>query len=267
MVRAIVTGACGRMGKRIIGIIHETNGITLKGAVERSGHPSLGKDVGELLGIGSIGVRIESHLDDVIQKGDVIIDFTTPDTSLKHLEIAVSHGKAIVIGTTGFSTAQRSHIKGLASKTRCLLSPNMSLGINVLLKILPDITRALGSDYDIEIIEAHHRLKKDAPSGTAMRMAEVLATALDRDLERVAVYERKGIIGERGRDEMGIQTIRAGDIVGDHTIIFGGLGERIEITHRAHSRDTFARGAVKAAIWLVEQKNGLYDMHDVLSMK
>lgn len=266
MVRAIVTGACGRMGKRIIGVIHETDGITLKGAVERSGHPSIGRDVGEMLG-GSIGVRVEPNLEDVIQKGDVIIDFTTPDTSLKSLEIAVSHGKAIVIGTTGFSTAQRTHIKELASKTRCLLSPNMSLGINVLLKILPDIARTLGSDYDIEIIEAHHRLKKDAPSGTAMRMAEVLASALDRDLERVAVYERKGIVGERGRDEIGIQTIRAGDIVGDHTIIFGGLGERIEITHRAHSRDTFARGAVKAAMWLVKQKNGLYDMHDVLSMK
>ncbi len=266
MVKAVVTGAAGRMGKRIIGIINDTQGIALAGAVERQGHPFVGKNISEL-GLAGKDITLASGIEDVMDSGDVVIDFTTPDTSIKNLETAAAHKKAIVIGTTGFSTAQRSQIKELAHKTRCLLAPNMSVGVNLLLKILPKIAKTLGDDYDIEIIEAHHHLKKDAPSGTAMRIAEVIASAMERDLEKVAVYERKGITGERDRHEIGIQTIRAGDIVGDHTVMFGGLGERIEITHRAHSRDTFARGAVKAALWLVKQKNGLYDMHDVLAMR
>ncbi len=264
MVRIAVTGAAGKMGRRIIGVIKETPQATLSGAIEREDSPLIGSDAGEVAGIGRIGVPIEGDYERAIRGCDVVIDFSIPEASIKHLEGAVKEKKAIVIGTTGFSREQRNQLRELGQKTRCLVSPNMSLGINLLLRVLPEIARALGGDFDIEIVEAHHRLKKDAPSGTALRLAEVIAHALGRDLERVAVYARKGITGERSREEIGIQVIRAGDIVGDHTVIFGGLGERIEITHRAHSRDTFARGAVKAALWLVRQQEGLYDMQDVL---
>ncbi len=266
MVRIAVTGAAGRMGRRIVGIIKETDGATLTGAIEREDSPFIGSDAGEVAGTGRLGIPITGDFDRAVRGCDVIIDFSVPEASIRHLEGAVTHKKAIVIGTTGFSREQRNHIRELGGKTRCLISPNMSLGINLLLQILPEMAKALGRDFDIEIIEAHHRLKKDAPSGTALRLAEAIAHALGRDLEKVAVYERRGITGERKREEIGIQTIRAGDIVGDHTVIFGGLGERIEVTHRAHSRDTFARGAVRAALWLVGQPEGIYDMQDVLKI-
>jgi 4-hydroxy-tetrahydrodipicolinate reductase len=173
----------------------------------------------------------------------------------------------MVIGTTGFTPQELDEVRGLARQVPCVFSPNMSVGVNVLLKVIGEIARTLGDDYDIEVIEAHHRQKKDAPSGTALKMAEVLARAVNRDLNQVAVYARKGLIGERGRGEIGIQTIRAGDIVGDHTVIFGGMGERIEVTHRVQSRDTFARGALRAARWVVKQPPGLYDMLDVLGLR
>jgi 4-hydroxy-tetrahydrodipicolinate reductase len=173
----------------------------------------------------------------------------------------------MVIGTTGFNTAELDELKSLAKRFPCVLSPNMSVGVNLIFKVISEMARTLGDDYDIEVIEAHHRLKKDAPSGTALKIAEVLARAVDRDLNQVGVYARKGLIGERKKQEIGIQTIRAGDIVGDHTILFGGMGERIELTHRASSRDTFARGALRAAGWVVTQPPGLYDMMDVLNLK
>ncbi|MFQ5899953.1 MAG: 4-hydroxy-tetrahydrodipicolinate reductase [Thermodesulfobacteriota bacterium] len=267
MLKAVVTGATGKMGGRIINAIDESQGIELSGAVERADHPVLGKDVGEVIGLGKKGVEVAGDIDKVIGNADVIIDFTTPEISVYNLEVASKNGAAIVIGTTGFSSRQREMIKGFASKTRCVMAPNMSVGINLLFMRAKEMAKVLGEDYDVEIIEAHHKLKKDAPSGTAMRLAEILATALRRDLDKVAVYKRKGITGERKKEEIGIQSIRAGDIVGDHTLLFGGIGERLEITHRAHNRDTFARGAVRAAKWIVNQKNGIYDMMDVLGLR
>jgi 4-hydroxy-tetrahydrodipicolinate reductase len=183
------------------------------------------------------------------------------------MRIAASKGKAIVIGTTGFSKEDMSAVNEASKKIPCVMSSNMSMGVNLLLKVLQDITRALGDDYDIEIIEAHHRMKKDAPSGTALKMAQVIADAVDRNLDEVGVYARKGIIGERTKKEIGIQAIRAGDLVGEHTVIFGGLGERIEVVHKVSSRDTFARGALRAALWLKGKPAGLYDMQDVLGLK
>ncbi len=267
MVRAIVTGAGGRMGGRIVSLIAETDGIELAGAVERKGHPALGKDVGEGLGLGRTGILIGDSIAGCIDQGDVVIDFTAHDVSLGHLEIVAAAGKAIVIGSTGFTGAEMTRVRELAASARCVLAPNMSVGVNVMFKVLADAAALLGDDYDVEIVEAHHNLKKDAPSGTAVKMAQVIAESLGRDLDQVGVYSRKGIIGERTKPEIGIQTIRAGDIVGEHTVIFGGMGERLEFIHRAHSRDNFARGAIRAALWVVSRGNGLYDMQDVIGLR
>ncbi len=267
MIRAIVTGAAGRMGSSIIHAIRETEDLTLAGAVEREGHPLLGRDAGGVAGVGSIGVEIGQRIEALLDHADVVIDFTNPESTLPNLEKAYTRGKAVVIGTTGFSKEGEQKIREFAKKIPCVFSPNMSVGVNIVFKVIQDIASVLGDDYDVEIVEAHHRHKKDAPSGTAMRMAQILADALGRDLSEVGRFSRHGIIGERDRKEIGIQTLRAGDIVGDHTVLFGGMGERIEITHRAHSRDNFARGAVRAARWVVRQKPGLYDMMDVLGLK
>jgi len=267
MIKAIVTGAGGRMGGRIISIISQTSGIEAVGAVEKKGHPAVGRDVGEMLGLGKIGVVVEESLSACIPKGDVVIDFSFHEASVEHLMIAAAARKAIVIGTTGFTPEESARINELAPKTRCVLTPNMSVGVNVMFKVLSDVAKILGNDYDIEIIEAHHNQKKDAPSGTAVKMAQLIAQSLGRNLDQDAVYCRKGMIGERTKKEIGIQTVRAGDIVGEHTVIFGGLGERLEFIHRAHSRDNFARGAIRAALWIVGQPDGLYDMQDVLGLK
>lgn len=265
MVYAAVTGAAGRMGRRIINFISENPKVELAGALEMGGHPALGTDAGEVAGVGKLGVKITDNPKRAFRNADVVIDFSNHEVTIKCLEDAVSLDKAFVIGTTGFSHQQRDRIKELAQETRVVMAPNMSVGINLLLKLVEMTASLLGDDYDIEIVESHHRHKKDAPSGTALRIAEV--AALDRDLEKVVVYERKGIVGERKPGEIGIQSLRGGDIVGDHTVIFAGPGERIELIHRAHSRDTFATGAVKAAIWVVDKPNGLYDMQDVLGLK
>jgi len=267
MIKAIVTGAGGRMGGRIASLITETDGVELAGAVEQKGHPFIGKDIGEQLGLGPIGVIIGDDLASCVERGDVIIDFTSRDASTNHLKIAAAQGKAIVIGSTGFTTDEMKRIREMAGAVRCVLSPNMSVGVNVLLKVLADVAPILGDDYDVEIVEAHHQRKKDAPSGTAMKIAQVIATSLGRDLDRVGVYSRRGMIGERTKAEIGIQTLRAGDIVGDHTVMFAGMGERLEFIHRAHSRDNFARGAILAALWVVGRKNGIYDMQDVLGLR
>ena len=266
-VKAILIGAAGRMGQRLLAAIHETSNIILVGAVERQDHPQIGRDVGEMTGLGKGNIRLSGSLQEVITTGDVIIDFTNPDAALSNLQTAAGKGKSAVIGATGFSPAQMAEVRALAQKVPCVLSPNMSVGVNVMFRIIADLAKIFGEDYDVEVIEAHHRMKKDAPSGTALRMGQILAQALNRNFDQVGVYERKGIIGERKRADIGMQTIRAGDIVGDHTVIFGGQGERLEITHRAHSRDNFAQGAVRAACWVVKQKSGLYDMQDVLGLK
>ncbi len=267
MTGAIVAGAAGRMGGRIIHMINEAQGITLAAAFERADSPAVGQDAGQVAGLGELGVPIAPGLEDVIDKGDVIIDFTVHEASLAHAKTASAHKVPMVIGTTGFSMEELDEISSLAASFPCVLAPNMSVGVNLLYKLVDMAARVLGDDYDIEIVEAHHRMKKDAPSGTALQLGRVAAAALDRDLERVGVFERCGQIGERSRTEIGIQTVRAGDIVGEHTVLFGGMGERIELVHKASSRDTFAKGAVRAARWIVGREPGIYNMQDVLGLK
>lgn len=267
MIKVIVSGAAGRMGGRIIALMKEFPALTLIGALENKGHQSIGKDSGEVAGIGKNGINITDDIEKIIKSSDVVIDFTIPSATIENLRIVSRESKAMVIGTTGFNKDELSNLKALAGAIPCVMAPNMSVGVNLLLKVLADISKVLKDDYDIEVIEAHHRMKKDAPSGTALKMAQVIADALGRNLDEVGTYARKGIIGERPKKEIGIQTIRAGDIVGEHTVLFGGLGERIEITHRVSSRDTFARGALKAAEWVANKKPGLYDMQDVLGLK
>ncbi len=267
MIKAVVTGAAGRMGSRIINVLSTMEGIKLAAAVEKKGNPLVGQDAGGPAGLPPTGVSITDDLDAALAAGEVLIDFTTPESSLDHIRACADHHRPIVIGTTGLSKDEVAQVAKYADKIPCVLSPNMSIGVNLSFKVLQEIARTLGDDYDVEIVESHHRMKKDAPSGTAMKMAQVLAQALRRDLDEVGVYARKGLIGERSKKEIGIQTIRAGDIVGEHTVYFAGKGERIELTHRAHSRDTFAAGAVRAALWIAGKKPGMYDMQDVLGLK
>ncbi len=267
MVNIVVNGACGKMGSRIIALSRDFKEINLAGAIENKGHKNTGKDIGEVVGIGSTGVGITDDVKTVSQKADVIIDFSSPSGTMQCLKSLADNPVSLVVGTTALKKEETAEIKSYSQKVSCVFAPNMSVGVNLLLKVLQDVAKVTGDDYDIEIVEAHHRLKKDAPSGTAMKMASVIASSLNRNLEDTAVFARKGLIGERTQKEIGIQTIRAGDIVGEHTVIFGGLGERIEITHKASSRDTFARGALKAALWVSRQKPGLYDMQDVLGLK
>ena len=267
MMNAIVVGAAGRMGRMIVRAINDAANVTCRGAVEIPGHPTVGSDAGEVAGLGKLGVQIGDDLAEVIHRGDVVIDFTSAASSVENMKVAADHEKPMVVGSTGFSPEQRQQMRELARQVPCVLSPNMSVGVNVMFRVVQEIARVLGDDYDVEIVEAHHRLKKDAPSGTALRLGELLAHALDRKWEEVGTYTRKGAIGERTKEEIGMQVIRAGDIVGDHTVIFGGIGERLEVTHRAHTRDNFARGALRAAAWVGEQNPGLYDMADVLGLK
>ncbi len=266
MVRTVIAGAAGRMGQRLVALAHESTGLTLTGAVETPAHPDLGKDAGEIAQIGRIGVSLTDNLDACLDHSDVVIDFTGPASCLMNLEQVVSSSKAMVIGTTGFSDEELVKLRALATTIPCVFSPNMSVGINVLVSMVGKMAKSLGEAYNIEVIEAHHNKKKDAPSGTALRLAEALAQGMEWDLKEVGVFARHGITGERKIREIGMQTIRAGDIVGDHTILFGGPGERIEITHRAHTRDTFARGALRAAEWVVQKPHGLYSMADVLGL-
>ena len=268
MVKAIVAGAAGRMGGRIIANINATDGIELAGAFERPDCPHVGKDAGAVAGDGELGITLEDSLEKVIDRGDVVIDFTFHEASLNHAKIAAEHKKPMVIGTTGFTDGELKEVHELARDNFPLVQAyNMSTGINLLYKLVELTARVLGEGYDIEIIEAHHRMKKDAPSGTAIKLLDVAAKAMGWDRNECARFCREGLIGERPKREIGVQTIRGGDIVGEHTVLFAGIGERIELTHRASSRDTFAKGAVRAAIWVVEKAPGVYDMHDVLGLK
>jgi len=267
MISVIVCGAGGRMGGRIITLLSQTEGARLIGAVERPDHPFVGKDIGAVLGLGANGVEVVDDLEKVLERGDVVIDFTHIDSALKHIEMTMAASKAIVVGTTGFDASHMEKVKGWTTRGRCLIAPNMSVGVNLLFKLAFEVAKILGDDYDVEILEAHHNQKKDAPSGTAMKLGRQVAAALGRDLEEVGVYGRKGMVGARTKQEIGMQVIRGGDIVGEHTVFFIGTGERIELTHRAMSRDNFARGAIRAALWIVRQPNGLYDMQDVLGLK
>jgi 4-hydroxy-tetrahydrodipicolinate reductase len=267
MVNCIVTGASGRMGRRIVDILLETSGTDVACATERPGHDIIGMDIGDFLGLGKKGCPIADDLRHVIENGDVVIDFTTPESSMNNIRTAAKSGKAMVVGTTGLGKDDLKEIKKLAKKIPIVLAPNMSVGVNLLLKTLSEMAAVLDEDYDVDIVETHHRHKKDAPSGTALKMAQVIASARGKTLDKVCVFERHGNIGERKRGEIGVQTLRVGDVVGEHTVIFGTLGERIEVTHKASSRDVFARGAVRAAQWVVGKPAGLYDMQDVLGIK
>lgn len=266
MIKVGVVGVGGRMGSLIARHCLETEGLTLAGALEIKGHPFVGRDVGDVIGKLPQGLTIAADPVEAFVDCAVIIDFSSPLATLELMRHAADSGKAMVIGTTGFSDKQRLTLAEYGAAIAFVLSPNMSIGVNVLFKVVGTLTALLGEDYDIEIVEAHHRLKKDAPSGTAKGLALAVAKARGVDLDAAARYERHGIIGERPKGEIGIQTVRAGDIVGDHTLYFAGGGERIEITHRAHSRENFARGALRAACWVADKQPGLYTMMDVLGL-
>lgn len=267
MTRIGVTGAAGRMGKAIIEAARQAEGIELGAAIERPGSSVIGADAGELAGVGTLGVPVRDDLAKAIADFDVLIDFTRPEVTIANLAICRQAGRRMVIGTTGLSDEQCGAIREASDDIALVFAPNMSVGVNLCLKLLDMAARVLGDEVDIEIIEAHHRHKVDAPSGTALRMGEVVAAALGRDLKECAVYGREGHTGERDRKTIGFETIRAGDIVGDHTVLFAGLGERVEITHKASSRMTFASGAVRAAGWIAAHERGLFDMQDVLGLK
>ncbi len=266
-MRVAITGAAGRMGRAIIEAVHCSDTLVVGAAIERRDSSWLGNDAGEVAGVGRLGVVFVSDLIEVVENFDVLIDFTTPEATMNNVRFCHQHNKRIVIGTTGMSEAQREEIHSLSSGVAIVMAPNMSVGVNLCFKLLDLAARVMGDEVDIEVIEAHHRHKVDAPSGTALRMGEVVANALGRDLASCAVYGREGITGERARGAIGFETIRAGDIVGDHTVMFADIGERVEITHKASSRMTFANGAVRAAVWLAGQSNGLFDMQDVLDLR
>ena len=268
MIRVAVTGAAGRMGKANIEALQMAEGIELGAAIVEPTSTLVGADAGEVAGVGKLGVAIVGSLADAVADFDVLIDFTAPEVTLKNVEFCASNSKQVVIGTTGLNDEQKVILQQQAERTSIVFAPNMSVGVNLCFKLLEVAAKALGNDdYDIEVIEAHHRHKVDSPSGTALRMGEVVADALGRDLNECAVYGREGQTGARPRGEIGFETIRAGDVVGDHTVLFGTEGERIEITHKASNRLTFAKGAVRACKWLEGKSTGLFDMQDVLELR
>ncbi|MFW5388118.1 MULTISPECIES: 4-hydroxy-tetrahydrodipicolinate reductase [unclassified Yersinia (in: enterobacteria)] len=265
-IRIAVVGAGGRMGRQLIQAITHTEGVVLGAAVERVGSTLVGSDAGELAGTGLLKITVSDDLSNVIDDFDVLIDFTRPEGTLEHLAICHQYRKAMIIGTTGFDDAGKEAIRAAATDIAIVFAANFSVGVNVVLKLLEKAAKVMGDYTDIEIIEAHHRHKVDAPSGTALAMGEAIADSLGRSLKDCAVYSREGHTGERKPGTIGFATVRAGDIVGEHTAMFADIGERVEITHKATSRMTFANGAVKSAIWVSMRDNGLFDMRDVLNL-
>ena len=266
-LKVVVTGIAGRMGAEIARCVVEEEGMELFGGVEQSGHPSIGQELSGLLGYKNGGPTVRDNLADAVAGADVVIDFTVPSATFSHFNTAADAGVAIVIGTTGFSREQTEAMRSRSGDVRCVMAPNMSVGVNMMFKLAADAASVLGSAYDMEIVEIHHNRKKDAPSGTAARLAEICAQSTGRDLGKVGVYGREGIVGERKPEEIAVMSLRAGDVVGEHTLIFGGPGERLEITHKAASRKNFALGSVRAAKWIVGHEPGIYDMQDVLSLR
>lgn len=264
--RVAIVGAGGRMGRQLIQAVLAMEGITLGAALERPGSTLVGSDAGELAGVGCCGIIVGSQLDDAVNDFDVLVDFTRPEGTLAHLAFCQTHGKGMVIGTTGFDDAGKQAIAAAALTIPIVFAANFSVGVNVMLRLLEKATAVMGDYADIEIIEAHHRHKVDAPSGTALAMGETIAAALGKPLADCAVYSREGYTGERVPGTIGFATVRAGDIVGEHTAMFADIGERIEITHKATSRMTFANGAIRSASWLMAKKAGLFDMRDVLEL-
>lgn len=265
--RIAIIGANGRMGKSLIEATYQDKNSDLGGAVVRPDSSLVGADAGELAGIGRSGIRVTGRLLDVLTDCDVVIDFSSPQNTLETAALCAEHGKGLVIGTTGFSEAEKKQLLSHQDAIPICLAANFSTGVNLCLKLLQTAAEVLNRGYDVEIYEAHHRHKVDSPSGTALRMGEVIAHTMQRDLNAVAVYGREGQIGPRKEDTIGFATVRGGDVVGDHSVMFMADGERIEITHKASSRMAFSRGAVRAAIWLHSQQAGLFDMQDVLNLK
>ncbi len=264
-MRIAIAGSSGRMGRMLIEAVLATDDLQLHGALDVAGSPALGQDAGALLGR-MTGVTIRADLDGALAGADVLIDFTRPEGTLAHLAACARLGVNAVVGTTGFSDTQKAEIGVIAQSVAIVMAPNMSVGVNVVLRLLDVAARALSEGYDIEVIEAHHRHKVDAPSGTALKMGEVLAQALGRDLKTCGVFAREGVTGERDPSTIGFSTIRGGDIVGDHTVLFAGTGERIEISHRSSSRAGYAQGSLRAARFLAPHRTGLFGMNDVLGM-
>ena len=267
MIRVIINGACGRMGRLIIQGVTQQADMELVGAIEYAEHPQIGSDAGVVAGIGEIGVAITSELSDVLGDADVVIEFSKPEATLEHLRQVAAADKAMIVATTGFNADELATVKDLASQIRCVMAPNMSLGVNVMIQALELIAKALGDDYDIEVIEAHHNHKADSPSGTALRLAETVAAALERDLDEVGVYGRHGIVGARPKKQIGVHAVRGGDIAGDHTVLFATEGEQLSVVHRAHSPEAFAKGAIRAARWVIDAPKGLHDVSEVLFQK
>ena len=265
--RIAVCGAAGRMGKAILEVCGQTEGIRVTAAIEQTGSDKLGRDSGEVAGLGTNGIRIVSELASVSKDFDVLIDFTQPGATLANVELCRKASKRMIIGTTGFNDREKNLIRSATTDIAVVMSPNMSIGVNLCFKLTELAAKIIGDNTDIEIIEAHHRMKKDAPSGTAMHLGEIIASTLGRDMRQCAVYGRQGITGERDKKTIGFESIRAGDIVGDHTVMFASAGERVEITHKASSRNAFASGAVHAGQWLMQKNNGLFDMQDVLGLR
>ena len=264
--RIAIAGASGRMGRYLIEAVQQQAGAQLAAAIVRPGSSLVGVDAGEFIGLGRLGIPLAASLDEVVDQFDVLIDFSTPEATLQNAALCASHGKGLVVGTTGFTAEQKKQLLAAQEATAVCLAANFSTGVNLVLKLLKIAAEVLGDEVDIEIVEAHHRHKVDAPSGTALRMGEVIAETLGRDLDTVAVYGREGQTGKRERDTIGFATVRGGDVVGDHTVMFMAEGERVEITHKASSRMSFARGAVRAAVWLQGRDKGLFDMQDVLDL-
>lgn len=262
----IVCGAAGRMGRTLVSLIHRHPDASLHAAVESPGHVELGNDAGILAGVGSLGVPVVDDYARVVAPETVTLDFSAPTATLAHLRAAVARGAAMVIGTTGFDHGEAAEIDRLAPQTRCVIAANMSVGVNVLLKLVAAAATALGPGFDAEIVEMHHRMKVDAPSGTALALGRALAAALGRDLETEARFGRHGQVGRRTDREIGIMALRGGDVVGDHTVYLAGTGERLELTHRSQSRDCLAAGAIRAGLWLAPQPPGRYSMSDVLGL-
>lgn len=267
MLRVAVTGVAGRMGRTLVETIKASQGVLLTAAIARPDSGLIGVDVGELAGTGKSGITVVSDLEQVLDSFDVLVDFTHPTVTLQNIEVCRKAGKAMVIGTTGFTSAERKLLEDAAQQLPIVFAANFSVGVNLCMKLIDMAARVLGNEVDIEIVETHHRDKVDAPSGTALAMGEIIANALDRDLEKVAVYGREGQTGARPREAIGFSAVRAGDVVGDHTVIFAADGGRTEITHKASSRKTFARGAIRAALWVGDKPAGLYGMNEVLGLE
>lgn len=254
------------MGRLIVALAGDDPELRIAGAVEAPGHPALGRDAGEVAGGGNLGVPITADLGAVCRREHVVLDFTAPAATMRHAQTAAERGAALVIGTTGFSAAQDRELRALAARTRAVVAPNMSVGVTVLTELVGAAGRLLDPSFEAEIVEIHHHAKKDAPSGTALALGRAVAAARRHDFDGTRVLAREGLVGARRPDEIGIVALRAGDAVGDHTVVFGGLGERLELTHRAQSRDCLARGALRAARWVVDRPPGVYSMRDVLGL-